>query len=192
MQNRFYLLKNRIMQTMKHFSTVFLSVHRRILLFFCYSFAGWVIETGLIWFLRNHFVIRGWLEYGLPVIPLYGFCSLILIKLLTPLKRNPLLVFGLSVIIATVIEYFAGWMLLTIFHLRLWDYSHTPLSFQGIVALPISAAWGLLALLIIYTANEKLQNLLAKIHPLPAMLLAWFLFLYGIVCTGMDTVGLLF
>jgi uncharacterized membrane protein len=186
MRHDFSRNSNRATLLLNQSAMASVAFNRWLLLFFSYSFFGWVIETCFILFFRHQFIVRGWLEFGFPVIPLYGICGLFLIKLLSPLKKKPLLVFLAAAGITGVVEYLIGLVLINVFGLKLWDYSRMPFSINGIIALPITLGWGIIALIVIYWANPKLIKMISKIKPVPAALMCWIMIIYSSFCGGTD------
>ena len=112
-----------------------------------YSFLGWVVEVCYQAVTKAKIVNRGFLNG--PVCPVYGLGALALLLLLSALDvtdltaANPLLLFGLGLVITTAIELLAGWLLDVLFHARWWDYSAKPFNFRGYICLEFSLLWGL-------------------------------------------------
>lgn len=161
-------------------------LNRVILLFIIYSFLGWIVETSFILLTRQHFVERGLLKYGLPLIPLYGFCSMFIIKLLSPLKNRPLLLTFEAVCSASIIEYVIGLIERNIFHVKTWDYTNLPFSIYGIISLPISLGWGILSLIMIYWLDEKLKKVIYKFPAFPTAIISWIIMVYSLICIGIS------
>lgn len=124
-------------------------------LFFIGSVAGWVIEVLFRRFISSANPERKWINPGFctgPYIPLYGFglCILFLIARLESLALlknavwNRVLLFAVMALCMTVIEYIAGILSLTLFHLRLWDYSDEWGNIQGIICPTFSLIWAVL------------------------------------------------
>lgn len=82
---------------------------------------GFIYETLFYRIDLGYFVKRG-STFG-PWIPIYAFGSLFLTLLSYPHRKHPLLVFLLSLVVTTVLEYGTGYVLLHFFHIRLWDYN---------------------------------------------------------------------
>jgi uncharacterized membrane protein len=181
-KNDYFINKTRIRQSLNQFSIVSLNINRILLSFIFYSFAGWIIETCFILFITQKLISRGWVQYGLPLIPLYGVCCLVLIKLLAPLKKKPLIIFSAAVCFTTISEYSIGLALTKIFHHILWSYSNLPFSIQGIISLPISFGWGILSLLMIYVIDPNLKRMINRVPVLPAALISWSIMTYSVIC----------
>ncbi|NTU89873.1 MAG: putative ABC transporter permease [Actinobacteria bacterium] len=178
--------KTRKARTSQRFKEALPNINRILFLFLAYSFFGWLVETCSILIFTQTFVFRGYSRLGLPIIPLYGGVGLLLPKLLSPWKKKPLVVFGGATIIATVIEYLIGLITIYIFRSRHWDYSNTPLSFQGIISLPTSLAWGVMALVVMYWGKPKLEQVFKRIPLVPATIICWGLTLYACICAAID------
>ncbi|MDR1185164.1 MAG: putative ABC transporter permease [Coriobacteriales bacterium] len=131
-----------------------------VLWFALYSFIGWVWETVICSLDQREFVNRGFLNG--PLCPIYGFGAILDILVLGQME-NPLLIFLAGTAIATILEYFAGWLLETLFHARWWDYSHMRFNIKGRVSLLGMMAFGLFAVALILFAQpwiEQLTNLM--------------------------------
>lgn len=118
-----------------------------ILLFFAYSFIGWLWETIFCSLNEHHFVYRGFL-LG-PITPIYGFGVLGVVYLVSPYQNNLFLLFFISAILVSVLEYLTSYLLEKCFHLTLWDYHHVPLNINGRIAIPVSIFWGICCVCIV-------------------------------------------
>jgi len=92
-----------------------------VLLFFVYSFIGYVCEILYVSSIQRRFVDRGFL-HG-PICPVYGFGALLVIFLLKPVSHSIPILFISAVILTSVLEYFTGFLLETLFNTKWWDYS---------------------------------------------------------------------
>lgn len=127
--------------------------------FILYSVVGYICEVIYCSIPAKRFVNRGFL-HG-PYLPVYGFGGLAVMFLLLPLKHAPLVVFILGIIITSVIEYIAGFLLETIFHTRLWDYSKYRFHVRGRVCLVNSLLFGLLSVGSTYLLHPLIERLLS-------------------------------
>ena len=136
-----------------------------LLMFFIFSFFGWVIETIYCSALQKRFVHRGFLNG--PVCPIYGTGALAVGIPLSYIKINPLfdifLIFVLGVVICSVVEYLIGFALEKIFKMKLWDYSDYPLNLHGRIWLGYSLGWGVMSLFLVYLINPGIRKLLTYI-----------------------------
>lgn len=135
---------------------------RWLLEFTAYSFIGWVYETVLTSVVWGKFAERGVLH--LPLLPIYGFCSLLLILLLGRIKNIPLLFFlGEGVI--TALELAASYILESILGCRLWDYSDWALNFDGRISLFSSIIFGILCVLLVRVLHPAAEKIYQKAKP---------------------------
>ena len=121
---------------------------QNILLFFIYSFLGWVCETVYCSIGGRRFVNRGFLNG--PLCPVYGFGALIVVWAMQPFYKSVLLTFVAGVVLTSILEYITGWLLETLFHLKLWDYSERFLNINGRVCLKNSLMFGILAVVTVF------------------------------------------
>ncbi len=135
------------------------------LIFFIYSFTGWLVEVvrGLI--LRHKFVNRGFL-IG-PICPIYGFGALLLTILLGTIQ-NPVAIFCVAFLGGSTLEYFTSFFMEKLFHVRWWDYSDRKVHLHGRICLTSSIYFGLAGILMVKVLNPLL---LASISLLPNLLI---------------------
>lgn len=112
-----------------------------VLLFFSLSFTGWLWEVILFFFTEHAFINRG--IYKGPYLPVYGAGGLLLCFFFRSLNKKPLLVFLLSVIVCSVLEYFTSYFLELRWGVRWWDYSGHFLNINGRICLLGAAVFGL-------------------------------------------------
>lgn len=130
-------------------------------LFVIYSFLGWCVEViyhAVTW---GEVTNRGFLNG--PVCPVYGFgvvSVFALINLIQPegTQMSDLLVYVFGVILATLIELVAGWLLDICFHARWWDYSNKPLNFHGYICLEFSLIWGLAIVMVVKVFQKYVER----------------------------------
>ena len=129
-----------------------------IILFFIYSFIGWIIEEIDILIETKELTYRGFLVG--PICPIYGFSSLIMVLLLSVFKDNIFFLFISSFIICTLVEYLTSLVMEKMFNVRWWDYSHMKFNINGRIALRNSIFFGIMGVLLVYFINPFLLNLL--------------------------------
>ena len=112
-----------------------------VLLFFALSFAGWLWEVALFFITDHAFINRG--IYRGPYLPIYGAGGLLLCFFLRSFRRKPFLVFGLSTILCSLLEYLTSWLLEMRWGIRWWDYSGHALNINGRVCLLGAVVFGL-------------------------------------------------
>ena len=155
-----------------------IEIDKYIILFFAFSFLGWLMEVMVVIFKERKIVNRGFL-IG-PCCPIYGFGGLIMTLLLQNRKNNPIILFLLSLLICSVLEYGTSYVMEKLFHARWWDYSNRKFNINGRICLTNMIAFGLLGCLIIYILDpiyfEKIKYLSTQIlNIICIILLALFL-----------------
>lgn len=108
--------------------------------FLLYSCVGWFYESILVSILEKHWVNRGFLNG--PVCPIYGAGAVLGILLLSGLKGHPVLIFLISALGASVLEFVTSWAMEKMFHARWWDYSDYRFNIQGRVSLLGAVVFG--------------------------------------------------
>ena len=155
-----------------------IEIDKYIILFFAFSFLGWLMEVMMVILKERKIVNRGFL-IG-PCCPIYGFGGLIMTLLLQNIKNNPIILFLLSLLICSVLEYGTSYVMEKLFHARWWDYSNRKFNINGRICLTNMIAFGLLGCLIIYILDpiyfEKIKYLSTQIlNIICIILLALFL-----------------
>lgn len=112
-----------------------------VLLFFAISFIGWLWEVLLFFFTDHAFINRG--VYRGPYLPIYGVGGLLLVFCFRRLQRKPLLVFLLSALACSVLEYLTSYFLELRWGERWWDYSGHFLNLNGRICLLGMVIFGL-------------------------------------------------
>ncbi len=129
-----------------------ISYYQLLSWFIIYSFLGWCLEVVFHAVTMGKIVNRGFLNG--PICPVYGFGAVAILvggqsfDTAGIVNMNPVIVFMAGMILATLIELIAGWLLDIIFHARYWDYTKEPFNFKGYICLRFSLLWGLGTLII--------------------------------------------
>lgn len=122
----------------------------KYLFIFClFSVVGWVLELVYRSIVMKKFINPGFMSGC--VVPLYGFGAVIMniiCNLFSGIESSykVILIFIISVILLSILEFISGYILLKYFHLKLWDYSTYKYNYKGFICLEFSFVWGLLAL----------------------------------------------
>lgn len=159
-----------------------------VLLFFMYSFIGWLWETIYCSFNAGHFVYRGFL-IG-PITPIYGFGILGVVYLLKPIHGSTGTLFLAAALLVTLLEYVTSFLLEKWFHASWWDYQDVWLNINGRVALPISVFWGACCVLIVGVVHPWLLAFATSLSVtigflLPVVLLMILSFDLGVTLANM-------
>ncbi len=128
------------------------SLTNLLLLFFIYSFAGWVLET-IFGTIRHKVFTNKGLVTG-PFCVIYGIGAVVVSVTLNELTGFWLFVFAMTY--ATIIEWVAGHLIEKFFGERWWDYSGIKGNLDGYICLPASALWGALGYIIVRWGNHLL------------------------------------
>jgi len=141
------------------------------LFFLIYSFLGAIGET-LFRLLTEHqlYGINGFLH--LPIMPIYGFGAILIIALLGSRIRHPLLLFGIGVLLTTILEFVSHWLIEAVLGVRIWDYSQKPLNLDGRVSLDTSIGFGVAALLLVYFIHPQISRVLKRLPKQTTMIAA--------------------
>lgn len=151
-----------------------------ILMFFMFSFFGWVWEVSLHLMNDGVFVNRGTM-YG-PWLPIYGTGGIMVLVLLRRFRNNPPLTFILTMIICGIVEYATSWYLQWANGERWWDYSGYLLNLNGRICLEgllVFAIGGTIFIYIIAPLNDAMLNKLPVKVRVTAMIIL-------LACFGVD------
>ncbi len=131
-----------------------------ILVFFIGAFAGKVYET-LFYLIVNHELFNTGTLFG-PWIIIYGVGS-VLLYFLKSFKKNPIILFLLSILITGTLEYFSGLVLDKVFGLMLWNYNGLFLNIGGYVCFRSVITFAIGGLLLHYLLIPILDKIFIKI-----------------------------
>ena len=132
-----------------------ISFEQWVFMFFIFTVIGWIHETFVESLYHKKFVNRGSL-HG-PYIPIYGFGGCAMIVFVCPFKDNGFFAFLSGLICCTVLEYFTGWLMETLFHRQFWDYSMMKLTYKNRISLLSSLCWGFMSLFMLYMLFPFMQ-----------------------------------
>ena len=139
-------------------ATVFgFSVHVILGFFVIYSFLGVLVE--MIFCLVQEGVLESRLGLlYLPLRPIYGVGGVACTLLLHRFIKDLILIFIWGMLICSVVEYVASFVMEKAFSTLTWDYSDKALNLHGRICLQYSCYWGLLALLVLYVLDRFLYG----------------------------------
>ena len=149
------------------------------LLFISYAFLGWCMEVTCKFIQYKKFINRGFL-IG-PYCPIYGWGALAITILLKRYMEDPLVLFVMSTIICSIIEYLTSYFMEKKYHARWWDYSNKKFNINGRVCLETLIPFGILGVAIMYGTNPILFKLYNQIPQLVINILTVILFIGFIV-----------
>ena len=160
------------------------------MMFFIYSFIGWVIEVIYYGITEGKFINRGFLAG--PLCPVYGLGFYAAIWIFEPFKDNFMILFFGMATACTIVELIAGFILYHAFHMRWWDYSDYKLNLGGYICLRFFIYWGIAASLGMYVLHPAVKWLIAHItYPFRLGILIFFtvILLADLVTTIITIVG---
>ncbi len=131
------------------------------LVFLIFSVLGWMMECTVILITQKRLTNRGFL-IG-PYLPIYGVASVSMILCLSRFKDNLLLLFLLSLLLCSTIEYLTSYLMEKLFKARWWDYSQKRFNIQGRICLQNALAFGVMGVILVKYASELVTNSLDKI-----------------------------
>lgn len=130
-------------------------------LFMLGSVFGFVLETVYHFIAFGGYESRAGLVWG-PFSPIYGAGVVVVTLLLNRLHKAPLLmVFLVSMIAGSLIEYFTSWWLETFFGAVAWNYDGTFGSINGRINFMFAFIWGCLGLAWVKVIMPFLKRLFA-------------------------------
>lgn len=132
-----------------------------ILMFFLFSFTGWIWEV-LIHIIEDGMIINRGLLLG-PWLPIYGTGGVLILMLLKRWRSQPLITMGLIMLLCGTVEYITSIGLEFFFGQRWWDYSDMLFNFQGRICLEGLLIFGIGGLFFIYLIAPKIDNLLQTV-----------------------------
>lgn len=137
--------------------TVGWEIYHLLWYFILYAFLGWCLEVVFCSVDTGKFVNRGFLNG--PLCPIYGFGGVIIVTTLQGLQDSWLLLFAASVVLCSLLELVAGFLLKKLFHTSWWDYSDQPFNIGGYVCLKFSLLWGLGCLVLVRVIHPGVEAL---------------------------------
>ena len=150
-----------------------------LLLFISYAFLGWCMEVTCKFIQYKKFINRGFL-IG-PYCPIYGWGALAITILLKRYMEDPLVLFVMSTLICSIIEYLTSYFMEKKYHARWWDYSNKKFNINGRICLETLIPFGILGVAIMYGTNPILFKLYNQIPQLVINILTAILFIGFIV-----------
>ena len=130
-------------------------------IFIIYSFLGWLMEVLLVSFQQRKITARGFL-IG-PWCPIYGFEALFVTLLLKKYYEDPIVLFIMSFLLGTILEYITSYLMEKIFKARWWDYTNHKFHINGRVSLTTSLGFGLLGVILVYVFNPFFLKIISNI-----------------------------
>lgn len=157
-----------------------------ILIFLIGSLIGWVYEEIFYYVTENTISNRGFF-YG-PYLPVYGWGSVLLMLILRKLKKPPILIFILSMLITGIVEYITGYIMYAIYERVWWDYTGLFLNIGGYVCFRSVFTFAIGTIGLIYFIEPYLNKFIKK-HFKSSSLISW---LFLIIFIGDSIITFIF
>ena len=144
-----------------------------VLLFFAYSFIGWIIEVVGKYRQFHRFINRGFLTG--PWLPIYGTGTTLITVVMGYLSRYDSsygTTFIVSFFLCGTVEYLVSYVLEKKFHARWWDYSQRPMNLHGRVWIGNLILFGLAGVLVFKVTNPLFLRLFQAADPLVLEIIA--------------------
>lgn len=148
----------------------FYTLPQWVLFFFTYSFFGWIWEVCLVSVRERRLVNRGFLVG--PILPIYGFGAVAILMCTVPVQDSIPLIFLSGMAGATLLEYFTGWLMEKLFHVRYWDYSRFRLNLNGYICAAASLCWGVFSILLLRVLHPPIEGLVTRLPAAAGWVLA--------------------
>lgn len=132
-----------------------------VLMFFTFSFIGWLWEVSLHLFGDGVFVNRGFF-HG-PWLPIYGTGGVLVLVLLKRFAKKPWLTFLLAIVVCGTVEYLVGWFLWETQKMYWWNYSGYFLNLHGRICAEGLIVFGLGSCAFIYILAPLFDELFRRI-----------------------------
>jgi len=129
--------------------------------FILYSILGWILESIYMSVCNKKLTNRGFVF--LPFCPIYGVGGTVGCILLSPLINNVILLYFVSAIAATILEFLVAQLMLTLFNELWWDYKDKPLNYKGVICLESTLAWGIYGIVMVKFLNVKLFRIIDSV-----------------------------
>lgn len=140
------------------------SVWSLIVIYLGLGIFGWLWEVAIALITYGTFINRGAL-HG-PWIPIYGLGSLLILTVLTRLRRHPVLEFFAAIVLCGTLEYTTSvFMEFTTGGQKWWDYSGYYLNLNGRICAEGLLAFGVGGIAVVYVLAPLIDNIVNRISP---------------------------
>lgn len=129
------------------------------LLFFIYSFLGYIVESISVSLMEKKVVWNRGFLVG-PYIPIFGIGAMTMILTLQKYKDDIVALFIMSMVVCLTIEYLCSLVAEKIFKLRWWNYSDKLFNINGRICLQNGILFGIGGVLIVKYVNTWIENLI--------------------------------
>lgn len=130
------------------------------LLFFIYSFLGWVWESSYVSIRTKKWTNRGFMSG--PFLPIYGSGAILILLTTFPVRDSMVGIYFIGTLTATLLELGVGYFTELFYNVRYWDYSNQKFQYKGYICLSSSIAWGFFAILLVDYLNVPIMEFLSQ------------------------------
>ena len=141
------------------------------MIFFVASVVGYFAEIIACSIVEKKLVFNRGFMIG-PYIPIYGVGTVLCVLTLSKYKNDLAVVFCMSAIFSTVLEYLSSYVMQKIFWVRWWDYSDRRFNIEGRVCLLNSFIFGIAGIAVILILYPFVKGLVIMIPNLVLEILA--------------------
>lgn len=132
------------------------------MLFFSFSVFGWIGECISCTINTHKFTYNRGFLLG-PYCPIYGVGALYTYYFIANFNNDPVLVFIISVILTSILEYFTSYLMEKIFKARWWDYSDRFFNINGRICLRNAFIFGISGIAFTYLVKPSYINIISSI-----------------------------
>lgn len=156
------------------------------LLFMIYSILGFLSEIIFCTIIDRKLTLNRGFLIG-PYCPIYGTGALCMTLFLSKYDNDPVALFVMSALVATILEYITSYIMERIFCARWWDYSNKKFHINGRVSLDNAILFGIAGIFVIFFLNPKLKHILSLLNSTVRLAIAIVLFIIFIVDLSCST-----
>lgn len=128
-------------------------------LFFIYSVLGYILEVTYVSITEKRLAFSRGFLVG-PYIPIYAFGAIFMVTFLQKYRDDILVLFIMSCVMCSTLEFFTSYFMEKIFHLRWWDYTECKFNLDGRICLFNSTCFGIAGVLTVKYLNPYLTSLI--------------------------------
>lgn len=136
---------------------------RAFLIFFIYSFCGFVIEVSFKFLGERKLTLNRGFLIG-PYLPIFGVGSMIILYPLQRYENDIFALFVSSFLLCGLLEYLTSHFMEKFFGFRWWDYSDKKYNINGRVCLKNLFLFGIVGIFLVEYANPIVMNFINSLN----------------------------
>ena len=133
-----------------------------IFMFFVFAVIGWILECISCSFYAKKLIHNRGFLLG-PYCPVYGFGTLFTYIFLVQYKSDPVVLFIMSLVCTSILEYITSLGMEKLFNARWWDYSDRRFNLEGRICLRNGILFGIMGLTFSYLIFPLYEKIVDKI-----------------------------